>query len=234
MRLLAKDVYLLGGFPHDAVNVYLIGDVLIDAGTRWDTGRVLRQLRGRTVNAHALTHVHPDHQGASQAVVQALQLPFWVAEADVAAAESGSMASQFPQPHHPLVRFQERFLAGSGVPVDRALREGDDVAGFTVIETPGHTPGHVSFFRERDGVLILGDVLGNTNMRDFSPGLATPLDLFTVDPARNRASARKVAALQPSLILFGHGSPEYDGGRFAEFVAGLDARSAPSNVKSMT
>ncbi|WP_162176628.1 MBL fold metallo-hydrolase [Deinococcus frigens] len=120
-----------------------------------------------------------------------------------------------------MIRFQQRFLTGPGDLVNRPLLEGDDVAGFTVIETPGHTPGHASFFRERDRVLIQGDVLRNTNMTNLQPGLAEPLGLFTVNPALNRASARKVAALKPSLILFGHGSPEYDGGRFQEFVARL-------------
>lgn len=65
MRELADDLYLLAGFPPNAINVYLMGDVLIDAGTRHARGRILRQLSARTVNAHALTHAHPDHQGAS-------------------------------------------------------------------------------------------------------------------------------------------------------------------------
>ena len=221
MRLIAKDMLMLGSMPHDSVNTYLIGEVLVDAGTRQYGKRLLHQLRGRTISAHALTHAHPDHQGSSHAVLKALGIPFWVSQGDLAAAESGRMDTQFPRPGHPMIRFQQRFLTGPGDPVSRPLREGDDVAGFTVIETPGHTPGHISLFRERDGVLILGDVLGNTNMRTFQPGLAEPLDLFTVKPALNRASARKVAALNPSLIVFGHGSPEYDGERFQEFVARL-------------
>jgi glyoxylase-like metal-dependent hydrolase (beta-lactamase superfamily II) len=44
-------------------SIYLIEDVLIDAGTRHAGRRILRQLKGRDVTAHALTHVHPDHQG---------------------------------------------------------------------------------------------------------------------------------------------------------------------------
>ncbi len=43
--------------------------------------------------------------------------------------------------------------------VDRALAEGDEVAGFRVLDTPGHSPGHVAYWRESDGVLICGDVM---------------------------------------------------------------------------
>ena len=64
-----------------------MGDVLVDAGTKHATKRILRQLRGRTVTAHALTHAHPDHQGASHEVCTALGLPFLVGERDVDAAE---------------------------------------------------------------------------------------------------------------------------------------------------
>ena len=61
MKKLADDVHILHGFPPNAINVYLIGDVLIDAATRRAGRRILRQLSGRTVSAHALTHAHPDH-----------------------------------------------------------------------------------------------------------------------------------------------------------------------------
>ena len=58
------------------INVYVVEDVLIDAATRHSGGRILRELEGR-VNAHALTHAHPDHQGASHEVCEALGIPFW-------------------------------------------------------------------------------------------------------------------------------------------------------------
>ena len=68
MKELADGVWhlkCLPGLPW-AVNAYLAGDVLIDAGCRQSTGRIIRQLEGHEVKAHALTHAHPDHQGASR------------------------------------------------------------------------------------------------------------------------------------------------------------------------
>jgi hydroxyacylglutathione hydrolase len=95
------------------------------------------------------------------------------------------------------------------------------VGEFTVIDTPGHSPGHISFWRERDRVLVLGDVLFGHQPFTSRPGLHEPPAMFTLDAERNRQSARKVAALRPSLVCFGHGPPLTDPHTFAEFVAGL-------------
>jgi glyoxylase-like metal-dependent hydrolase (beta-lactamase superfamily II) len=105
--------------------------------------------------------------------------------------------------------------------VARALLEGDEVAGFVVLETPGHSAGHVSYWRESDRALIVGDVLTNISLATGRPGLHEPPAAFTPDPARNRASARRLAELRPQLACFGHGPPLRDPGQLADFVARL-------------
>jgi hydroxyacylglutathione hydrolase len=180
MRHLSDGLSLLRGFPPFAVNVYLMGDVLVDAGTRYAARRILRPVRGHRVSALALTHAHPDHQGSCHAVCEALRIPLWCGAADAPAVEDS----------------------------DLMLRAwGDEVGGFVVLETPGHCAGHVSFRRAADRVLLLGDLLAN-----FSPplgllGLREPPSLSSPDPAENRRSARRVAALEPALIRFVHGPP---------------------------
>ncbi len=82
MKQLIDDVYILEGFPPYAINVYLLGEVLVDAGTRFAAKRILRRLRGRTVSTHALTHAHPDHQGSSHAICESLGIPLWCGDAD--------------------------------------------------------------------------------------------------------------------------------------------------------
>ena len=126
-------------------------------------------------------------------------------------------------PDHPLNRLALRAWAGPGRPVDRALCEGDEVAGFAVLEVPGHSAGHVAYWRESDRVLILGDVLNNMNVMTGIPGLNEPPAFFTTDPAENRRSARRLAALEPRLMLFGHGAPLRDTGKLVEFVGRLAA-----------
>jgi hydroxyacylglutathione hydrolase len=220
MKQLANDVQMLAGLPPNAINVYLVGDVLIDAGTRQAEKRIMRQIAGRGVTAHALTHAHPDHQGSSHAVCERLGIPLWCGQGDVPAMETlgGISNSQVPGW---LNRLQQRFWTGPPHPVARALVEGDEVAGFTVLESPGHSAGHVAYWRESDRVLILGDVLNNMNLRTGISGLHEPPDIFTPDPPRNRASARRLAALRPQLTCFGHGPPLRDPGRLADFVARL-------------
>ncbi len=220
MKQLADDVQMLSGFPPNAINVYLVGDVLIDAATRQAERRILRQLAGQTVTAHALTHAHPDHQGSSHAVCERLGIPLWCGQGDVPAMETPG-AIRNPKAPGWLNSLQGRFWTGPPHPVARALHEGDEVAGFTVLQTPGHSVGHVSFWRESDRVLIVGDVLGNMHFITCVPGLHLPPDMLTPDPARNRESARRLAALEPALACFGHGAPLRDPRKLADFVARL-------------
>lgn len=221
MRELADGVFRLRGFPPDAINVHLVGGVLIDAATRQAERRVLRELRGRTVTAHALTHAHPDHQGASHRVCTDLGIPFWVGEADVEAAEGGPEAVSRLQRPGLINRLQKRFWTGPGHPVDRALREGDEVGGFTVLDVPGHSPGHVAFWRERDRVLICGDVVNTMDLVTMRRGLREPPEVFTPDPVANRRAIRRLAALEPRLLLAGHGPPVTDPAALPALAASL-------------
>jgi glyoxylase-like metal-dependent hydrolase (beta-lactamase superfamily II) len=222
MKELAPGVHQLRGFPPDAINVYLVGDVLIDAATRQAERRIMRQLTGHAVNAHALTHAHPDHQGSSHAICERLQIPLWCGQGDVPAMETPGAIGSSQAPGW-MNRFQARFWTGPPHPVARALVEGDEVAGFEVLEVPGHSRGHVAYWRASDGVLILGDVLNNVNVRTGARGLHEPPEIFTPDPVRNRESARRLAALRPSLVCFGHGPPLRDPDRLTAFAGALPA-----------
>jgi hydroxyacylglutathione hydrolase len=220
VKELASGVFQLRGFPPDAINVYLVEDVLIDAATRMAGRRILREVKGREVNAHALTHAHSDHQGASKQVCETLGIPFWVGERDAEVAERPELIRE-RQPPRLINRLYWRLWAGPGHPVDRHLREGDEVAGFRVLDTPGHSRGHVAYWRESDRVLILGDVLANMDTTTGRPGLHEPKPYFTPDPAENRRSAKRLAELEPSLVLFGHGRPLRDTQKLVDFVRAL-------------
>ncbi len=211
MQQLADGVWQLSGFPRNSVNVYVLGDVLIDAGVAFDRKRILEQISGRTIVAHALTHAHIDHFGSSHAICETLGIPMWCGAADVEAVEAGKMVGP-----------GGRMLpAAKGQPIARALREGDEVAGFTVLETPGHSPGHVSYWRESDRTLVCGDVMWGTNPFLMRGPIREPFHLTSPDWRRNRESARRLAALDPALVCFGHGAPAREPGRFAAAVAKL-------------
>ena len=217
MRQIAPDVWHLPGFPTTWINVYLIGDILIDASRRGAGPGIVKALEGRKPAAVALTHVHPDHQGAAHFLCEQFGAPLWCHVDDRDAMEGTAPMA----PATFASKISERLMAGPHHPVARLLHPGDEVAGFKVFHTPGHTPGHVTFFRERDGVAIAGDVLNAMDLRTAIPGLHQPPAYFSADPAQNRASIRLLASMEPQVICLGHGPVCRDRPRFKEFVRKL-------------
>jgi hydroxyacylglutathione hydrolase len=142
-------------------------------------------------------------------------VPAWCGAGDAAAWAAGK----------PVAASRVQALFGwKPVAAARELRADDTVGrGFTVLDTPGHSPGHISLWREADRTLICGDVFLNLNFYTTAPGLNEPPKLFTVDPSRNRASARRLAEMEPELVLFGHGKPLRDPAKLAAFARSLSA-----------
>jgi glyoxylase-like metal-dependent hydrolase (beta-lactamase superfamily II) len=103
--------------------------------------------------------------------------------------------------------------------VGRVLRDSDQPAGMRVVHAPGHTPGHIMFFRESDRVCIAGDVLANMNFLTGKPELQEPPALFSVDARQNRRSLQTLVALKPSVVCFGHGPPLRNLKLLEEFAA---------------
>ncbi len=221
MSELAPDLRHVPGLPPFAINIYMAGGVIVDAGTRYASRRILRAVKTTNlpVTAHAVTHGHCDHQGASAALTAALGVPFWGPAAEADALRTGAVGPLAPSNF--VTRWQLKHWAGPGLAVDRELREGDALdAGFVALETPA-TPRPLSFWREDDRVLIAGDVLFGRHPMTGRRGLHEPPREFTLDPERNRDSIRRVAALRPSLTVFGHGRPWRDTDALERFADAL-------------
>lgn len=219
MEELSAGLWRLPALAGAAVNAYLADGILFDAGVRPLAPLLLRRLAGRRVVAHALTHAHPDHQGGSHATCAALGIPLWCGAPDAPAMAAGRPGDLLPRRAGNWLL--ARVAGGPAHPPTRHLREGDRLGPWVVLETPGHTPGHLSFWRPGDGAIVLGDVLAHQHPVTQRVGLIEPLRRFTLDPARNRASARRVAALRPRLVCFGHGPPLRDPDELERFVAGF-------------
>jgi len=218
LKYLAPGVWRLKEFPRPLINVYLAEDVLIDAGRRWDKVRIFAELEGREISEVALTHVHPDHQGCAKVVCEARGVPLACHADDVDAMEGRRPVAASSKPTAQLFG---KLWTGPLRKVDRVLQEGDEVAGFRVVHAPGHAPGEVIFFRDSDRVAICGDVIRNITYIALRTRLAEPPEDLTPDPAENRRSIRKLAELNPSLILPGHGPAVTDIGAFERFVSTL-------------
>jgi glyoxylase-like metal-dependent hydrolase (beta-lactamase superfamily II) len=199
--------------PLRHMNAYLVGDVLVDAGLGLHARGILKALDGHAVTTHVVTHAHGDHVGGSKTVSDALGVPVWCGAGDVDAAQSGRPAAAS--------RLQAVFR-WKPVQVARELREGDEVGpGFTVLDVAGHSPGQIALWRERDRTLICADVFLNLEFYTARSGLHEPPRLFNWDPARNRDCARRLAALEPQLTLFGHGKPLRDPAKLGAFADSL-------------
>lgn len=221
MTNIAQDVYQIPLFPRNAINCYVVEDILIDAGIRTSGNIILNALKNRTISKHVLTHSHADHQGSSKIICETLNIPLFCSELEKQAAENGNVTFEYPNPNHFISKFQKKFWAGKGHQVSDILKEGDQVGGFTVIETPGHSSGHLSFFREFDGVLIVGDVLTNMNLLTTKVGLHEPPTLFTANNEINRKSILKLASLKPKTLCFGHGPVLFNNGELEKFIETL-------------
>jgi glyoxylase-like metal-dependent hydrolase (beta-lactamase superfamily II) len=205
MKLIAEDVWQISVMPRNAINCYVIENFLIDAGIRSSADKILKSMRNKKISTHVLTHSHADHQGSSKVICETLNIPLWCSELEKPQAETGNPTKEYPFPKHIVTKFQKNFWAGGAQKVEKTIKENDYLGQFRVVETPGHSSGHLSFFREKDGVLIVGDVATNMNLLTTLEGLNLPPDLFTKNKEENIKSLKKLASLNPKILCFGHG-----------------------------
>jgi glyoxylase-like metal-dependent hydrolase (beta-lactamase superfamily II) len=166
------------------------GDALLAAAR--DAGAPLRRI--------ALTHGHGDHVGSLDELKGKLgaevQVLMSEPDARIHAGETGVEGK--PKGSWPTI---------STVP-DIRLAPGDRVGSLEVIPSPGHTPGHVSFLDTRDRTLIAGDVyttFGSVQVTNHFYWRFPLAAMATNDKPQDLASARALRALDPSLLVVGHG-----------------------------
>lgn len=202
---LTRGVYLVPGLTlGNACLVTQPEIVLFDCGLPGDGPAILRflgelGLSPGDLGTIALTHADPGHAGSAPWLRRnsGARILASEAEARVAAGQRAGFGRA-------LWAFGLG-LAGRGpepFAVDAVLAPGDVVAGFTVLATPGHTPGHVSFFRDADGVLLAGDAV-----RVAGTDLLAPAFWNSQSEVRSRVSLAHLADLPVHLLVAGHGAP---------------------------
>jgi hydroxyacylglutathione hydrolase len=101
-------------------------------------------------------------------------------------------------------------LVGQQEPVapDGAPQEGDEVAGFRVIDLPGHAPALIGLFRDSDRLALVSDCFYTLDIQTGVKGAArVPHPAFNIDTEQARSSIRKLAAMSPSVAWPGHAGP---------------------------
>jgi hydroxyacylglutathione hydrolase len=210
--LVAEGVWVVQGQPARC-NVYLIEDeggvTLFDAGAKTMTKAVATagaKLGG--IRRIVLGHGHTDHRGSAPA----LGVPVLCHPNEVQDAEgSGGFRywdehlSSLPTPHRQLHRLLHRyFWDGGPVKISGTLVEGDQIAGFEVIELPGHAPGQIGLWRSSDRLALSSDCFYTLDIwgRDCPPKL--PIEAYSYDTEQARASIRKLAEMEPAVAWPGH------------------------------
>ncbi|MDQ3954323.1 MAG: MBL fold metallo-hydrolase [Actinomycetota bacterium] len=204
-----------GGLPLPTMNVYLIEDegggvTMFDAGVSSMAGSLRRACAERGgLNRIVLGHAHVDHRGAAPG----LGAPVYCHPAEVADAEGdGGLHYQdtnllAPHGRLTLPRLMKMWDGGP-VEVAGTVAEGDEVSGFRVVDAPGHAPGQIVLYRERDGLALTSDVFYTIDAQTGVPVSPRPAHpAFHYDDRAARAAMRKVAELDPSSAWPGHARP---------------------------
>jgi len=215
--LITKHVYQLSSVSGAGLwggNVFLLADSclnLVDAGYKGGANRILREVRRlgyvpSDIASIIVTHHHADHVGNLAVLKGLTQARVMAHPADVP-----FISGQVPRPgpvnpqwlNRALVPFR-RLWTAPPAEVDILVDDGDELPapeGVRVLHTPGHTPGSICLFLERERIVIAGDLLNNRL------GLGLPSKAFTVDMVQDIRSIEKLASLDFDIMCFGHGPP---------------------------
>ncbi|MEZ2223511.1 MBL fold metallo-hydrolase [Rhizobium sp. RCC_161_2] len=237
------------------VNVIFYGDpakgnnwVLIDTGLPTSKNTIVETAEARfgrntRPSAIIMTHAHFDHAGSLEALAKhwgvpvyahPLEFPYLNGQASYPPADAlaggGVMALLSPLfPRSPVdVRAWLKML-----PVDQHV---PGMPEWKWLHTPGHSPGHVSLWRESDRTLIAGDAIVTTGQESIyeiitqKPEMHGPPRYLTPDWDDAERSVAKLAALEPELVITGHGQPvrgEHMRARLYELAANFSTIAVP-------
>ncbi|PYJ08864.1 MAG: MBL fold metallo-hydrolase [Verrucomicrobia bacterium] len=231
MRIITRLAPDVGLLPISFVNVYFIGRpggpwVLVDSGLPGRAQQIFgaaeaRFGAGARPEAILLTHGHFDHAGSAEDLAEAWDVPIYAHRLEIPYLTG---KADYPPPDPTIggaMAFLSRFMPSRARDLGERVRElkPNEVLGapgWEWLATPGHSPGHISFFRPSDRVLLAGDAFATMNMDSWS-GLVTGKRTlaragapFNSDWDATRLSVKELAKLRPNVVGCGHGIPRSD------------------------
>ncbi len=215
---IVEGVYVVPGV---VANTYILvepdGITIIDAGLPRSQKKILAYVSSlgkapADVKRIVLTHSDIDHIGSLAALQKATGARTYASQIEAQAIAGGKPSRMIRPRGFSLKRSIRNLLRQLMRPapgtVDEIVAEGHTLpvlGGLRVLETPGHTPGHISLFAPSAGILFCGDsmVTDQRGIHGSRPGL-------TWDDAKARESERKQAALGARIVCSGHGPAVMD------------------------
>jgi glyoxylase-like metal-dependent hydrolase (beta-lactamase superfamily II) len=220
MEKVADGVWLLRGDLGKSMNVYFLEDgdgvVQFDAGTKAMTKATRaagEELGG--VKKVVLGHGHADHRGTAPE----MGVPVYCHPDEVGDAESPDAIDSYMEIStlpalrarlaYPLLM---RRWDGGPAGIDGTVAEGDRIAGFEVVDFPGHAHGLIGLWRESDRLALVSDVVYLIDSvklgKPLPPGEASvPHPAWAWNHDKAKESVRKLAALDPAVVAAGHAEP---------------------------
>jgi glyoxylase-like metal-dependent hydrolase (beta-lactamase superfamily II) len=216
-------------YTNQIVNLALVGNenefVIIDAGMPKSADEIIEMIsehfgENARPSAIVLTHGHFDHVGSLVGLLEKWRIPVYAHELEIPyltgkrdyppgdpSVDSGMVAKMSPMfPNHG-INIGEQVEA---FPQDGTIPH---MPGWKWIHTPGHTPGHVSLFREQDRALIAGDAFVTVKQESLykvltqTQEISGPPRYYTTDWEGAYESVKRLEALKPEAAVTGHGIP---------------------------
>jgi glyoxylase-like metal-dependent hydrolase (beta-lactamase superfamily II) len=209
---ITENVYVV---PDVVANPYLLSDpdglTLIDTGVPRSEKKILAYIKGlgkspRDLKRIILTHSDLDHVGALAALKAATGARTYASKIEAQAIAAGRASRRIKMPftwRRAAFFFLRPFIRARPVKVDEILTDGQVLpvlGGLRVVDTAGHTPGHISLYAPASGVLFCGDSIVSD-----ADGLKVSRPALTWDSAKAAESVRTQSALKPSIVCSGHG-----------------------------
>ena len=238
-KIAKKDLYLdcfnvapgVWGLKDLFVNVYMLHNpvdnnwVLVDAGLKSSAAKIRRMAEHLfwpdvRPSGIVLTHAHFDHVGSLNTLAEEWEVPVYAHFMEKPYL-TGKSSYPPPDPSVGGGLISAMSWAYPKGPIDikarlQILPSDGSIPGlpeWKFIHTPGHSPGHVSFYRQRDGILLAGDAFVTTNQESAvsvllqTKEVSGPPKYFTYNWDSAARSVRTLAALNPAVIATGHGKP---------------------------